>query len=67
MFFRRAIIIAGGQIIEDIDDFNRLSLMITALKSDEEQLTSASEGFGSFDDRYGVVSDGTRKEYLSGD
>ena len=67
VFFRRARIIAGGQIIEDIDDFNRLSLMLTGLKSDEEQLMIASEGFGSFDDRYGVVSDDNRKEYHSGD
>ena len=27
----------------------------------------ASEGFGSFDDRYGVVADDNRKEYRSGD
>ena len=67
VFFRRARIIAGGQVIEDIDDFNRLSLMITALKSDEEQLMIASEGFGSFDDRYGVVADDNRKEYRSDD
>ena len=67
VFFRRARIIAGGQVIEDMDDFNRLSLMITALKSDEEQLMVASEGFGSFGDRYGVVSDDNRKEYRSGD
>ena len=30
VFFRRARLIAGGQIVEDIDSFNRLSLMITA-------------------------------------
>eukprot|EP00919_Chromeraceae_sp_WS-2016_P029972 GHVR01071199.1.p1 GENE.GHVR01071199.1~~GHVR01071199.1.p1 ORF type:complete len:154 (+),score=8.20 GHVR01071199.1:188-649(+) len=41
--------------------------MLTALKSDEEQLMIASEGFGSFDDRYGVVADENRKEYRSGD
>ena len=29
VFFRRARIIAGGQVVEDIDDFNRLSLMLT--------------------------------------
>ena len=41
--------------------------MIIALKSDEEQLMIASEGFGSFDDRYGIVGDDNRKEYRSGD
>ena len=61
VFFRRARIIAGGHVIEDTDDFNRLSLMITALKPDEEQLMIGSEGFGSFDDRYGVVANDNRK------
>ena len=28
IMFRRARIVAGGQVIEDIDDFNRLSLML---------------------------------------
>ena len=65
--FRRARIIAGGQVFEDIDDFNRLSLMITGFMENEEQLVIASEGFGSFDDRYGVVFDDNRKEYRSGD
>jgi len=37
VFFRRARIIAGGQVIEDIDDFNRLSLMLTTIQSEEEQ------------------------------
>ena len=67
VFSRRARIICGGVVVEDVDDYNRLSLMVTALKSDEEQLMTASEGFGSFDDRYGVVSDDNRKEYRSGD
>ena len=35
VFFRRARVIAGGQVIEDIDDFNRLSLMLTSIKLDE--------------------------------
>ena len=67
VFFRRARIIAGGQVIEDIDDFNRLSLMLTALKSGEEQLMISSEGFNSFDDRYGDVSQDNRKSYRSFD
>ena len=50
--FRRARIIAGGQIIEDIDDFNRLSLMFTALKSQDDQKEIAMEGFGLFDRKY---------------
>ena len=52
VMFRRARIIAGGQIIEDIDDFNRLSLMFTALKSQDDQKEIAMEGFGLFDRKY---------------
>ena len=67
VFFRRARIICGGVVLEDIDDFNRLSLMLTTIKSNEEQLMIASEGFGSFDDRYAAASSDTRKEYRSKD
>ena len=49
VFFRRARIIAGGQVVEDIDSFNRLSLIIAALKTEEEQNTIAGEGFCNFD------------------
>ena len=31
VFFRRASIICGGVVVEDIDNFSRLSLMLTAL------------------------------------
>ena len=49
VFFRRARIIAGAQVVGDIDGFNRLSLMLTALKAEEEQNTIAGEGFCHFD------------------
>ena len=67
IFFRRCRVIAGGQVIEDIDDFNRLSTMLTTLKSGEEQLMIATEGFGSFDDVYGDTATDHRKTYLSFD
>ena len=38
VFFRRSRIICGGQVVEVIDGFNRLSLMLSALNSDQEQL-----------------------------
>ena len=37
--------------------------MLTALKSGEEQLMISSEGFNSFDDQYGDVSQDDRKTY----
>ena len=54
VLFRRARLICGGQVLEDIDEFSRLSIMMTALKSKEEQLEIAIEGFGSFNDHYEV-------------
>ena len=48
VFFRRARIICGGVVVEDIDSFNRLSLMLTALKTEEEQNIIAGEGFCNF-------------------
>ena len=59
VFFRRARLIAGGQVIEDIDNFNSLSLMLSALLPEEEQLDIATQGFGSSDgklDRLGEVT-----------
>ena len=44
VFFRRARIICGGVVVEDIDNFSRLSLMLTALKAEEEQHSIAGEG-----------------------
>ena len=67
VFFRRARIIARGQVVEDIDDFNRLSLMLTSLKSGEEQLMISFEGFNSFDDQYGDVAHDNRKTYRNFD
>ena len=49
--------------MEDIDDFNRLSLMLTALKSEEEKLMISSEGFGQFDDKCPTDAQDHRKSY----
>ena len=67
VFFRRARIIAGGQVVEDIDDFNRLSLMLTSLESGEEQLLISSEGFNCFDDQFNDATQDNRKTYNSFD
>ena len=49
LFFRRARHICGGQVVEDIDHFNRLSLMLTDLLPGNDQHDIACEGFGNFD------------------
>ena len=65
VFFRRARLICGGQVVEDIDDFNRLSLMLTDLLPEDDQNDIACEGFGNFDlvkDAAGQAAD-ERKSY----
>ena len=49
VFFRRARLICGGQVVEDIDDFNRLPLMLTDLLPEDGQHDIACEGFGNSD------------------
>jgi hypothetical protein len=39
-------IIAGGIVCEDISDANKLSVMLDALTTEEQQINQASEGFG---------------------
>ena len=48
-FFRWSRLICGGQAVEDIDDFNRLSLMLTDILFEDDQHDIACEGFGNFD------------------
>ena len=52
VFFRRCRLIAGGVVVEDIDDFNRLSLMLTSLMNEDEQTAMAIEGFGQYDVKF---------------
>ena len=65
-FFRRWRVIAGGVVIEGIDNLNRLSLVLHVLKSEEEQFGIAAEGFCSFDDKRANVAIDTRKSYRFG-
>ena len=47
VFFRRARLIVSGQVVEDIDGFNKLSLMLTDLLPEDDQHDIACEGFVS--------------------
>ena len=49
VLFRRCRVSCSGAVIEDIDDFNRLSSMMTALKPVDGQKHIAMQGFGLFD------------------
>ena len=65
VFFRRARLIRGGAVIEDIDGFNSLSLMLTDLMPEDDQHHIACEGFGNSDFVKGEVAQASddRKGY----
>ena len=69
VFFRRARLICGGQVIEDIDDFSRLSLMLADLLPEDDQHDIACEGFGNFGFVKCEIAQATdeRKIYRQGD
>ena len=49
-FFRRLRISVRGQIIEDIQDFNRVSHMFNIFENSQTRLHDMCEGFVYFDD-----------------
>ena len=49
VLFRHIRVICGDVVIEDIADFNRLSLMLTAMKPVDDQKDIAIQSFGLFD------------------
>jgi hypothetical protein len=50
-FFRRLRVICGGQIVEDIDNYNRLHEMVHMMKPTEKRMNDAIEGFGVFENQ----------------
>ena len=52
-FFRRMRLICGGQIVEDIDDYNRVHQLMTVLTSSEVRKNDAIEGSTPWD--YGTA------------
>jgi hypothetical protein len=49
-FVRRLRISVRGQIIEDIQDYTRVSHMFNIFQNSETRLNDMAEGFGYFDD-----------------
>jgi len=45
-FFRRVRVLCGGQIVEDIDDYNRVHHQFHLMRPGERRLNDATEGFG---------------------
>ena len=69
VFFRKARLICGGQVVEDIEEFNRLSLMLTDLLPEDDQHDIGCEGFGDFDFVKGAAAQAAdqRKSYRQTD
>jgi len=51
-FFRRMRILCGGQVIEDIDSYNRVHEMLRILKAQDANINADAEGFGQQYDKY---------------
>lgn len=56
-FFRRVRILAGGQILEDMDDYNRIHEMFHCLQDPKTRVNDDIEGFGARYDGYGQAID----------
>jgi hypothetical protein len=52
-FFRRVRILAGGQILEDMDDYNRIHEMFHIMQDPKNRVNDDIEGFGMRYDDYG--------------
>ena len=47
-FFRRMRVLAGNQVIEDIDNYNRVHEMFSTLTATDSRINTAAEGFGQY-------------------
>ena len=58
-FFRRMRILAAGQLVEDIDNYNRIHEMMSTLTSSDSRQNQATEAFGyHWDTGAGAYSNG---------
>ena len=51
-FFRRMTILAAGQLVEDIDNYNRIHEMMHVLVAKESRQSDAAEAFGEVWDEH---------------
>ena len=52
VFFKRMRILCGGQVVEDIDNYNRVHEMFKILKAKDAIINDAAEAFGTSWDKY---------------
>ena len=56
-FFRRMRILCGGQVVEDIDNYNRVHQMFTILNAKDANINERAEAFGQQFDNHQTVFD----------
>ena len=58
-FFRRMRILVAGQLVEDIDQYNRIHEMMSFLVAEDSNMNDAAEAFGFVHDKHFPVSTNT--------
>jgi hypothetical protein len=53
-FFRRMRVVVGGQVVEDIDYYNRVHEMMSMLQAKDSRINESVEGFGQLFDHHRV-------------
>ena len=66
-FFRRMRILCGGQVIEDIDSYNRVHEMLRILKAQDANINADAEGFGQQYDKYQTLNTTTLDGIIHGE
>ena len=66
-FFHRMRILCGGQVIEDIDSYNRVHEMLRILKAQDANINADAEGFGQQYDKYQTLDTTTLDGIKSGE
>ena len=56
-FFRRMRILCGGQVVEDIDNYNRVHQMFTILNAKDANINERAEAFGQQFDNHQTTFD----------
>ena len=66
-FFRRMRVLCGGQVIEDIDSYNRVHEMFRVLKAKDANINADAEAFGQQWDKYTTLDTTTLDGIKSGE
>ena len=56
-FFRRMRVIVGGQVVEDVDNYNRVHEMLSVLTATDSRVNESVEGFGQLINHYKLYTE----------